>query len=319
MLLVAVSVGTINLPLSEVVGALLGSSEHWIRQVVVEVRLPRAMVAWLVGVALSVSGCALQTLLRNPLADPSILGVSSMACLFAVLSVHLGWIALGVWVQPLAAGVGALLGTGLLWTSFRRSVALAPDTLILTGVALGQAASALSALVLSLALHNWEVAHRLINWSLGSLDGRSWSHVGWGLPLVLLATLWLVARGHEMDALSLGDTTATSLGVDVRRLGREMVVASALLAGAAVALGGVVGFVGLIIPWATRRWARGGHRNTLVGCGMLGGVFLLAVDTLARRVIAPDQLRVGVVTSLVGAPLFFCALVREKGRSRWAA
>ncbi len=285
----------------------------WLRLILVDVRLPRALVAYLVGAALGVSGCALQGLFRNPLADPSVLGVSASAALAAQLVIFSGVAAAASWTVPVSATAGAALATlglALVAGGLRKG---ALETLILGGIALGNVAIALSSLLVSLALRDFTIATRLLQWTLGSLDGRSWMHVWWGLGPVVGGTAWLVVRARELDALLLGDVTATSLGVDVARVRRDVVLATALLTGAAVAMGGIVGFVGLVVPHLMRRRLGPLHGSLLPASALAGGVLVVLADVLARRLIAPEELQIGVLTAALGAP-WFVLLVRSRLR-----
>ena len=305
--LAATSIGSVRLSPEEVARSLLGmdlGEREWVRRVVLSVRLPRVIVAWLVGGALSLSGAVLQTLFRNPLAEPGVLGVSAAASLFAIVALYTGATALSAAVLPLAAFVGALVATAALWGAARRMLGGAQEVLLLLGVAIGQLAVALASLVISFALGNWEIAQKLMSWLLGGLQGRGWMHAWWGVGPVVVSMAWLLVRTRELDALLLGDSAAVSVGVDVARRRREIVLVSALLAGVSVAIGGVVVFVGLVVPHVARRWVGALHGRLLPSVVLLGGAFLVLADLAARRAIAPEELRLGVVTALLGAPLF---------------
>jgi iron complex transport system permease protein len=275
------------------------------------VRLPRVLVAFLVGAALGVSGAALQGLFHNPLADPSVLGVSAAAALFAQAAIFFGWANAWPLTVPLAASLGALLATLLLVALVANAGRGAIELLVLGGVALGQVASALSALLVSLAITDFSLAQRMLQWLLGSLDGRTWMHVFWGLGPVLAATAWLTLRARELDCMTLGEVTAASLGVDVQRLRRDTILATALLSGVAVAMGGIVGFVGLMAPHLLRRVVGPGHGMLVPGSGLGGGILVVVSDLLCRTLIAPRELQIGVVTAALGAPWFLVLLRRR--------
>jgi iron complex transport system permease protein len=301
--------------MSRLFESVLGGSREdaWLRLILVDVRLPRACVAFLVGAALGVSGCALQGLFRNPLADPSVLGVSASAALASQLVIFSGLAGALPWVVPLSATFGAAvatLGLVLVVGGLRRG---ALETLVLGGIALGNVAIALSSLLISLALRDFTIASRLLQWTLGSLDGRSWMHVLWGLGPVVGGTVWLVSRSRELDALLLGDVTATSLGVDVTRVRRDVILATALLTGASVAMGGIVSFVGLVVPHLLRRPFGQLHGALLPASALAGGALVVLADVLARRIISPEELQIGVLTAALGAP-WFVALVRRRLR-----
>lgn len=311
LIAVALCVGTVPLNPWEALDALRGDpGTAPTRLLLLHVRLPRVLVAWLAGAALSVAGSALQGMFRNPLADPSVLGVSAGAALGAQALLYVGGTGLLVCALPLASCAGALIATlillGIVGGGHRGGV----ETLILAGVALGQMAVAASTLLLSFALADYTVAQRLLRWALGSLDGRTWVHVAWCLP-TLVGSGWVWRRARQLDALTLGDTTARSLGVSVTSLRRELVVAVALLSGITVAVAGVVGFVGLVVPHLVRRWAGAAHGALVPRAWWVGGATLVAADCLARVVIAPAELQLGAVTAAVGTPWFVVVFRRH--------
>lgn len=293
----AVLVGPAGLPLRE----LAGSPIFW------ELRLPRAVLALLVGGALGVAGASLQALVRNPLADPFLLGLSGGAGLGAVAAIALDLP--GAWALPLAAFAGAI---GAMLLVYRLALvgggALDPRILILAGVAVGAFAAAITTAVVSLA-QAAELRNAFL-WLWGGLSAASWESVlvvGVYAPLPLLV---LFAAARPLDLLALGEEPAQYLGTDVRQLKRRVYVAASLLTAAAVAVSGVIGFVGLIVPHLCRLvW--GQLHRTLIPTAFLGGGILLALaDTLARTVVAPRELPVGIVTALVGVPLFAVLLRR---------
>ena len=308
-------IGAVPIPLSRVIGALFGDSgEHWEQIVVRQVRLPRVLVAWCIGAALAASGAALQALFRNPLADPGTLGVSSAAALGAVLAIYLGLAAGATWVVPLAACLGAAGAVLVLWIIAGRSARGEITSVLLSGIALGQLAIAGSSLVVSLALADYRVARRLMAWLLGELDGRTWLHVAWGLPPIVLGSLALLRHARSLDALVFDDVVAVAAGVDAARVRRSLVLWSSLLTGMAVAIGGAIGFVGLVVPHLLRPLVGSSHRVLLPAALLTGGTLLVLSDALARTIIAPEELQVGIVTAGLGAPLFLYLLLRERAR-----
>lgn len=272
------------------------------------VRLPRTLTALLVGAALGGSGAALQGLFRNPLADPSILGVSGFAATAAQLTIFLGWASVAPWVLPIAASLGALVAVALLLKLLGSARYGSVELLILGGAALGQVAVAASALVTSLALRDFTTAQRLLAWMLGSLDGRTWMHVLWGIGPVFVGLVWLWRRARMLDGLSLGEVTAHSLGVNVAPIRREIVIASAILCGVSVAIGGIVGFVGLMAPHLCRRLGATNHAQLIVQSALCGGLFVVGADWLSRVLIAPAEIQIGVLTAALGAPWFLFIL-----------
>ncbi|MEX2481031.1 MAG: iron ABC transporter permease [Gammaproteobacteria bacterium] len=277
--------------------------------IIYEIRLPRAVLATLVGASLGLSGAALQGLTRNPLAEPGIIGISGCAALCAVIAFYTGFAALNIWTLPAAGMLGALgavAGLYLLAGSRARIV-----TLILAGVALNSLAGALTTLVLNLTPNPF-AAYEIFFWLMGSLANRSFDHVWMVLPFVSLGGVLLLASGRGLDALSLGDDVALSLGVDLRRLRAYVIVGSALAVGSVVAVSGVIGFVGLVVPHILRPLVH--HRpGALLGISALGGAALtLAADLGTRFALSNGELRLGVVTALIGAPFFMHLVVRNR-------
>ncbi len=275
--------------------------------IVWSLRVPRAVLAFLVGGSLGVAGASLQALVRNPLADPFLLGLSGGAGLGAVvaLAIHLS----GPWALPLAAFAGALGALALVYRmGLVGGAALDPRILLLAGVAVGAFAAAITTAIVSLA-DAAELRNAFL-WVWGGLSAASWDTV---LVLVLYAPLPLAvlfAAARPLDLLALGEEPARYLGADVERVKRRVYLAASLLTAAAVAVSGVIGFVGLVVPHIARlAW---GHRHrALLPAAFIGGGALLAIaDTLARTVVAPRELPVGVVTALIGVPVFALLLRR---------
>lgn len=276
-----------------------------------ELRLPRALLGLLVGAALGASGAALQGLLRNPLADAGVMGISAWAALGAVLCLYTGLAAQFAMALPLGGLLGAGVGVFLLLLLGGRDSHL--GTLILAGIALAALASAMTALALNFAPNPY-AALEIVYWLLGSLAGRSWVDLLLAAPLIItgVALLLLCARG--LAALSLGELAAASLGVPVQRLRLQVVLGTALAVGAATAVSGAIGFVGLVVPHLLRRHFQ--HRpGPLILASALGGAALvLAADILVRILPTDMEVKIGVVTALVGAPFFLQLLLRERKR-----
>lgn len=273
------------------------------------IRLPRALLAAVVGAALAIVGALLQAVVRNPLADPTILGGSSGAALGAVLVLLLGWSPLGTWSLVAAAFVGSLAGYVLSLVLASRSGTLSPIRLVLAGIAVSYLLGSLANLLVATS-DNPNRVRSVVFWQLGSLAGAQWKTLG--VPAALLGGSAVVALLHArtLNALLAGDETAASLGIRPDRARRRLVVLAALLTAVAVALAGTIAFVGLVVPHAVRLLAGSDHARLLPLAALGGAVFLVAVDIAARTVIEPQELPVGVITALVGAPLF-CLLCRR--------
>ncbi len=310
-------IGPAPLSLRQVAGAIVrrlsGHPAGWQDVVVVSVRLPRAVVALLVGGALGISGAALQGLFRNPLADPGVLGVSSGASLGAVLAIALGLASVTVWALPACAFAGAAADVLLVFAiaARRGRGRLFSGTLLLVGVAVGALSASLSTFVLSATLARYDAGRQIVYWLLGALEARTWDHVLLGGPAILAGSAVIAAHARELDALMLGEIGATSVGVDVPRVRIRLVLASALIVGAAVAVAGPIGFVGLLVPHLVRLALGAGHRALLPLAFTGGGLFLLLADLVARAI--PDRtIPVGVVTAAIGAPAFLALLLRRR-------
>jgi len=269
------------------------------------IRLPRMLVAMLVGAALAASGLVMQAYFRNSLASPGLLGVTSGGAAGAVVMIGLGWASASIFVLPVAAICGALMATGMVVLLARRGAST--ERLLLAGVALNALLGAVTSYVLSNFTLTYERNAKILFWLLGGLEDRNWEHVAMASPIVIAAAL-LWPLGRPMDLLSLGAREAQSLGVDVKRLRRSLLALSTVLTALATAVVGTVGFVGLIVPHLLRLIVGPEHKRlvplTLVG----GAAFVLACDLLGRTA---GGLRVGIVTSLVGGPFFLWLLRRQ--------
>jgi iron complex transport system permease protein len=275
------------------------------------IRLPRVLVAAIVGAGLATAGAMMQGLFRNPLAEPSLTGVGPGAVLGAVVVFVTGWAATSVVALPLAAIAGAMLALLLVYAIATRGGATPITTLLLAGVAVGAFVSAVSSLLLSLTIVNWQVAQDIVFWMMGGLDSRTWAHVWLSAPFVVLGLAAAMVQARTLDLLLLGEDGAAALGVDVEPAKRLLIVTAALLTGASVAVAGLVGFVGLIVPHATRLLLGPGHRVLIPASALGGATFLVLCDLIARTAHPPAEIRLGVVTALCGAPFFLTLLLRR--------
>jgi iron complex transport system permease protein len=271
-----------------------------------EIRLPRVILAMLVGAALATAGLVMQAYFRNSLASPDLLGVSSGGAAGAVVAIACGWTAVSLWCLPVAALAGAFAATGAVIVLARRGAST--ERLLLAGVALNALLAAVTGYVLSRYTDLYERNAQILFWLMGGLEDRMWMHVMIAVPIPL-AALALWPLGRQMDLLSLGEPEAQSLGIDVRRLRRRMLAFATVLTATATAVAGTVGFVGLVVPHILRLLVGPEHRR-LVPLALVGGaVFVLACDLACR---AAGGLRLGIVTSLVGAPFFLWLLKRHR-------
>jgi iron complex transport system permease protein len=285
----------------------------------VAIRLPRVLASLLVGAALSASGCALQGWLRNPLADPFTLGISSGSSLAAVLAIRFGLERmLGDWGIGIAALAGAVITLLAVARLARIGKHLPPATVVLAGVTISMFCSAASVLI-QYTSDFTDVSHMLA-WMMGSLDSTRLITVEYAAVPIIVALVLLCAYGRELNALAAGPDVAASLGVSVGRAQGIVFALSSLLVGAAIALGGPIGFVGLIVPHTLRAIIGPDHRALLPASIFGGAIMLVLCDTLARTAIAPAHLPTGAVTAVLGGPFFVAILIRQKQRaSLWGA
>jgi iron complex transport system permease protein len=288
-------------------GATSDLSWEWVR----ELRLPRAALAFAIGAALSVAGALLQAFFKNPLCEPYTLGVSSGATLGAVIGSSAGWAVSFAGFSP-AALAGALLFSGLL-LALARSGRITQATLLLSGVMLGFLGSSLVAVWMALA--DPAGVQSAIGWLLGDLSRAEASNAFPAAIGVAVATALIAIDHRGYDALLLGESEAAAVGVDVRALRTRAILWSSLLVSFAVSVSGMIGFVGLVVPQLVRRTGSSLHARVIPVSAIAGGALLVLSDLLARVLIAPYELPVGVVTSLVGAPLFVWLLFRRGGRA----
>lgn len=275
------------------------------------IRIPRAIVAALVGAGLATAGALMQGLFRNPLAEPGLTGAGAGAVLGAVVAFVIGWSTQAVVTLPICAMAGALLALFVVYVMATRGGITPVATLLLAGIAVSALLSAVSSLLLSLNIVNWQIAQEIVFWMMGGLDARTWTHVWLCAPFIVLG--WLVALFHsrELDLLQQGEEVAASLGVDVESTKRVLILTAALLTGAAVAVAGMIGFVGLVVPHAVRLLLGPSNRTLLPASATGGALFLVLCDLAARTIHPPIEIRLGVITSLVGGPLFIWLLIRR--------
>lgn len=317
MLILSMAIGSVLISPAELWGMLTGTLENeTFRTILLDIRLPRTVLIALVGAALAGSGAAYQGLFRNPLADPYLIGVASGAGLGAILAMSVRWpyTTLGLLAVPLAAFLSSLLTVYLVYT-FANIGKIVPTTnLILAGVAVSSFAVSMTSFLM---LRSSGEVRRAIGWLLGGV-----SLVGWDVTLALVPYLAvgmtaLILTGYSLNLLQFGDDQATQMGLNVRRAKFVIIVASSLVTAAAVSFAGIIGFVGLIVPHIVRIWWGVDYRR-LIPLSILGGASLLLVaDVLSRILLAPEELPVGIVTALAGAPFFLWVLRRAKSQGFW--
>ncbi|MCI4645355.1 MAG: iron ABC transporter permease [Hyphomonadaceae bacterium] len=308
-LFAACLLGSTPMPAGRVLAALFGGADAADRLVVWQIRLPRALAAWLVGAALGVSGAALQGLLRNPLAEPGVLGVSASASLAATFTLYYGLAALSPWLLPIAAILGALAATALIALAAIRTRSVV--TLILIGVGLSSFAGAAMSLLMNLAPNPFTLSD-MINWMLGSVANRSFEDIGLAAPFLIAGAAILLFFRRGLSALTLGEEAASGIGLDLRRQRILTVLGAGLATGGAVALAGAIGFVGIVAPHIIRPFVKHDPARSLIPSALLAGLILVLADIGVRILPTTNELKLGVVAALIGAPAFVWIAMRRR-------
>ena len=319
--LASLSLGPVNISISNVVAIMLssigieaGSFDRTEQLVIEQIRLPRIVVGVLVGMALGVAGATMQGLFRNPMADPGIIGVSAGAAVGAVAAIAAGITGLFFLALPTFAFAGALAASGLVYGIAAVGGRFSIATLLLAGVAVNAFLGAVVSTII-IMLPDKGALRGILFWLAGGLDSRSWEHVQTSAPLILVAVSIIVLMARDLNLLMLGDDEARSMGVRVELARPVLLGAAALATGAAVAVSGIIAFVGLVTPHILRMVLGPDHRVLIPMSAIGGGVFVLVADTVARTILQPAEFRVGVLTAFVGAPFFILLLVKNKRRA----
>jgi iron complex transport system permease protein len=308
-LFAACLLGSVSMPFDRVLSAFFGNGDQADRLVIWQIRLPRALAAYLVGAALGLSGAALQGLLRNPLAEPGVLGVSASASLFATFALYYGLVAISPWVLPMAAILGALAGTALIAVAAIRTRSVV--TLILIGVGLSSFSGAAMSLLMNLAPNPFSLSD-MVNWMLGSVANRSFQEIGLAAPFLLSGAAILLASRRGLSALTLGEEAASGIGLDLRTQRVLTVLGAGLATGGSVALAGAIGFVGIIAPHIIRPFAGHDPARSLIPSALLAGLILVLADIGVRLLPTSSELKLGVVAALIGAPAFVWIAMRRR-------
>ncbi len=320
MVIVASAVGPFNIPISHTVSTLLdligigdSTAKPTEQAIIQSIRLPRIFLAFLVGSALGISGGIMQGLFRNSMADPGIIGVSSGGATGAVAAIASGASTVSTLFLPLFAfiGSGVAMATVFLIASIGGRFSMM--TLLLGGIAVGSFLGAITTATIVLT-DNLSVQRQIIFWIAGGMDTARWESVRIAAPIIVTGALIAVFVARDLNLLLVGEDEARALGVRVTLVRNTLLVAASLITGAAVAFSGIIAFVGLIVPHVVRLVVGADHRVLLPLSALAGGLFLLIADTAARVVLSPAELRVGILTALIGAPFFIYLLVRNRTR-----
>jgi iron complex transport system permease protein len=302
--------GSVPLSTGDVLGALAGRGDETTRDIVVRIRMPRVVLAILIGGGLSLAGATFQALLRNPLAEPYILGISGGASVGAVIVLAFGFVSAGSWALPLAAFAGALVAIGLVFrVATATGHAMDVRVLLLAGVVVAAFFSACIAFILSISPAR--TVQSAVLWIMGSLAAADWTSVVLTAAYTLPAALLLVGLARPLNLMAIGEETAHYLGTDVEGVKRLSLAIAALITASGVAVAGVIGFVGLVVPHALRLVIGSDHRTLLPFSFLAGAAFLTIADLIARMLLAPTEIPIGVITAFVGVPFFLVLLRRS--------
>ena len=314
--LLSLCVGSVDIPLHSVIAFLSGGNHVDSAEAVIllEIRLPRVILAVLVGAALAQSGAVMQGLFQNPMADPYIVGVSSGAGLGATVAMSLG---LNFWFYGLSgvgllAFIGALGVTAVVYGISLRGGRMPVTVVLLSGIALGALASSITSYLMVAVRDDLFDTQRILFWLMGSLASRRWEHVHMAWPQIALGALCIQWLARDLNILTQGEEYALYLGLDVERSKRLLLLGASSVAAAAVSVSGIIGFVGLVVPHVIRMWVGPDHRFLLPACMLGGAILLVNADLLARVLIDPAELPIGIITSLLGCPFFLYLLSRRK-------
>lgn len=311
ILVAACLIGPAGLSVGDALAAFFKDSPAGV--IVREIRLPRALAAWIAGAALGASGAAMQGLLRNPLADPGVLGVSAMAALGAVIAIYFNLSANAYWVTPVAAISFAVLATAFLYVS--GAGRLSPSRLILVGVGLSSFSGALIALVMNLAPNPF-ILSDLVNWLFGAVANRNFDDLALAAPFIAAGLIAALFAAPGLTALSLGEETAASLGADIARTRALAIGGAALMTGASVALAGAIGFVGIVAPHLARPFVNHDPGRAIIPSALIGGAILSLADLAVRLLPFDQEMKLGVAAALIGAPGFIWIAARTERIAR---
>lgn len=276
------------------------------------VRTPRVLVAALVGAALAIAGVQMQGLFRNALASPDIIGSSAGGAFGAVIALTSGLAMRSIFYLPIFSFAGALIALFLVYAIATRRGRTPVVTLLLAGVALNALIGAATSFLISMKWVRFEVAQEILFWLMGGLDSRSWDHVWLVLPCVAIGLIIALIYSRDLDVLLLGEEAALAVGADVEKIKRIIILSAALLTGGAVAVSGTIGFVGLVVPHIVRLIIGPKHRILIPAAALTGAAFLITTDIVARTVLRPEEIRLGIITAVFGAPFFLYLLLRQQ-------
>jgi iron complex transport system permease protein len=316
--LISLSSGSWSIPASHVVmivlsklGLYAGAISDVEASIVWDGRLPRFLVAFLVGFSLGGAGTIMQGIFKNPMASPGVMGIDAGAALGAVLAIYLGLASYSLVALPCAAIVFSLLTLVMVFAIATSGGRTSVSTLLLAGIALSLVFGALTSFVITLSTAEFDVGRVIVNWLMGDLNNRSWEHVAIVIPTTLVALLGTLFFARDLNLLMLGEETAANLGVNIRRARNGLLLFSSIETGGAIAVSGVIGFVGLVAPHIMRSLTGPDNRKLIFSSGLLAAVFIIYADLFVRLIVTVD-LKVGIITSMLGGPFFLYLIVKHR-------
>ncbi len=308
-LLFSISYGAVHIPFADVVRVFLGSGNDTDQFIILSLRLPRIVEAAMAGAGLSIVGACLQALLRNPMADPYVLGVSSGAAFGATIAIILG---LGLFQMSLSAFFFALVTIYMVYTFAKTGFKVSPTAMLLAGIALS---TFLTALISLLMLLNHDELSKIVFWTMGSFSLITWTQVYFSAPVILGGSLILYFFTRDINVIMTGEEAAEHLGVDTEAVKKYVLLLSSLITATIVSISGIIGFVGLIIPNISRLLVGPDNRILVPFSALLGATFMVFTDTLARLILAPAEIPSGIITAALGGPFFLYLLIKSKNKA----
>jgi iron complex transport system permease protein len=315
-MLLSIAIGSVFISPAEIWNTIMGKGAETSFAILWKIRLPRTALVLLTGAGLGISGASYQGLFRNPLADPYLIGVASGAGLGAVIAMSFQWpySFWGLFVVPIAAFATALLTVAIVYAMARIGHTVPTTNLILAGVAVSSFATSLTSFLM---LRSTDEMRRALGWLLGGSIQNGWTSILAILPFIVVGVGVLLVSGHALNLLQFGDDQAQQLGLNVTRTRTMILIAASLVTATAVSFSGIIGFIGLIVPHLMRMWVGGDYRRLLPLSLISGAAALLIADVISRVVLAPQEIPVGIVTALAGAPFFLWILRRSKNQGFW--
>ncbi len=305
----AISKGAVKLSIGEILNVLRNSGNDTNKTIILDLRLPRVIASAIVGMGLSVVGAFFQGLLRNPIADPYVLGISSGAALGATIAIILEF---GLFGINLAAFIASLITVFIVYAISKAGTRISMTTMILAGTAISAFISAIISLIMLL---NHEEFNRIIFWTMGGFNLISWESLAFAIPIIVIGTLVMYSFSRDINAILTGEEVAEHLGVNTERVKKIIFIAGSLVTAASVSVGGIIGFVGLIVPHVCRIIIGPDNRILVPFSALAGAIFLTFADTLARTILIPTEIPIGIITASFGGPFFIYLLINDKRKS----